>query len=97
MSLMHSTRVIGGSPIIAVDVVVDPLASQGHVRAVLMSAARRFGSVAKVDLIRLDARGRALSRRGARALLGSENDLSTAVADALSRENIGLGRSQHRA
>jgi hypothetical protein len=27
----------------------------------------------------------------------SENDLSTGVADALSGENIALGRSQHRA
>jgi hypothetical protein len=53
--------------------------------------------VVKVDLLRLDAEG-ALYRVAARGHAStSESDLSTGIADALSRENIALGRSQHRA
>jgi hypothetical protein len=97
MSLLHSTKVLGISPVVTVDVVVDPLAAQGHVRSVLTSVARRFGTVARVDLVRLDAEGAhyRVSARGHAS--SSDGDLSTAVADSLTRENIALGRSQHRA
>jgi small-conductance mechanosensitive channel len=97
MSLLHTTKVLGASPVISVEVVIDPLAAQGHVRSVLTSVARRFGTVAKVDLIRLDAEGAhyRVATRG-HASTG-ESDLSTAIADSLTRESIGLGRSPHRA
>jgi hypothetical protein len=97
MSLVHSTKVLGPSPIATVDVVIDPLAPQSHVRSVLTAVARRFGTVVKVDLVRLDAEGAhyRVAARGHASI--SDSELSTGIADALGRENIALGRSPNRA
>jgi small-conductance mechanosensitive channel len=95
MSLTHSTKVLGPSPVSTVDVVIDPQASQAHVRSVLMAAARRFGLASKVELVRLDAEG-AHYRVATRGNPGTgEHDLSIGIAEALGQENIALGRSQH--
>jgi small-conductance mechanosensitive channel len=96
-SLISPTRVLGHAPIAIVDIVADPNAAQGHVRAVLLGEARRFGTNVKVDLLRLDAEG-AHYRIVARATPDphSDDDLATAIASALAREQIGLGRSPSR-
>ncbi len=95
MSLVHSTRVLGPSPVRMLDVVVDPTAPQGHVRSVLLSAATRVAAGVNVDLVKLDADG-AHYRVAARGLsTETDGDLPVAVADALASENIGLGRSPH--
>ncbi|MET0591271.1 MAG: mechanosensitive ion channel domain-containing protein [Polyangiaceae bacterium] len=96
-SLLAPTRVLGHAPIAIVDVVTDPTAPQSHVRAVLLAEARRFGTNVKVDLVRLDAEG-AHYRIAARAAPAShaDDDLATALASALAREQVALGRSASR-
>jgi small-conductance mechanosensitive channel len=95
-SLLAPTRVLGASPLVLIDVVADPKAAQSHVRAVLLGEARRFGTNVKVDLVSLDAEG-AHYRVAARAPAShSDDDLATAIAAALAREEIALGRSASR-
>jgi hypothetical protein len=96
MGLLSPIRVLGASPVVIIDVVADPLAAQGHVRAILLGEARRFGTNVKVDLMRLDADG-AHYRVAARAPAShADDDLATALAAALAREEVALGRSTSR-
>lgn len=92
-SLLSPTRVLGPSPLVVIDVVADPLAAQSHIRSVLLAEARRFGTNVKVELVRLDAEG-AHYRVSARAAPSqTDDDMATAVASALAREEVALGRS----
>jgi small-conductance mechanosensitive channel len=96
LSLVHPTRVMGPGPVASVEIVVDPLAPQAHVREALVGAARGFGFFHRVDLVRLDAEGahyRVVARVSASV---RDRDLGTAIADALAREGIELGRSPGR-
>ncbi|HEY3594283.1 MAG TPA: mechanosensitive ion channel family protein, partial [Polyangiaceae bacterium] len=95
MTLVHPTRVLGSSLAATLDVVVDPAASQAQVRSLLLAVARRFGSPARVELLRLDANG-AHYRVVARATTAHEVDFATAVAEALERDGIALGRTGER-
>jgi hypothetical protein len=90
-SLLYPTRLLGASTVSSVDVVIDPQAPQGHVRGVLMSVARRFGTICKVDLVRLDRHGAHyhIATRGPSSAAGA--DLATAIADAILLEQIALG------
>jgi hypothetical protein len=92
-SLLAPTRVLGPMPLAVIDVVADPTTAQGHVRSVLLGEARRFGTHVKVELVRLDAEG-AHYRVSARAPASQgDDDLATALAAALAREEVALGRS----
>jgi hypothetical protein len=63
---------------------------------VLLEEARRFGTSVKVELVRIDADG-AHYRVAAHALASHEgDDLGTALAGALVREDVALGRSSAR-
>lgn len=57
VSLWTATRVMGPSPVISVELVVDPKASQLRVREVLAAAASKVGSAVRVDLVSIDADG----------------------------------------
>ena len=95
-SLFSPTRVLGPLPLVVIEVVADPLALQSHVRSVLLEEARRFGTNVKVDLVRLDGEG-AHYRIAARAPASQgDDDLATAVASALVREDVALGRGSSR-
>jgi hypothetical protein len=95
-SLLTPTRVLGSAPVVIIDVVADPLAAQSHVRSVLLGEARRFGTNVTVALVSLDADG-AHYRIAARAPAShSDEDLATALAAALSREEVALGRRTSR-
>jgi small-conductance mechanosensitive channel len=94
MSLLHPTRIVGGSPAARLEVTVDPGAPQAQVRALLLDVARRFGSPCQVDLLRLDADGAHYRVVARRSSLAPEADLATAVADALEQDGIGLGRAR---
>jgi hypothetical protein len=95
-SLFSPTRVVGPLPLVAIDIVADPLALQSHVRSVLLEEARRFGTNVKVELLRLDAEG-AHYRVAARAPASQgDDDLATSLAAALVREDVALGRSSSR-
>jgi small-conductance mechanosensitive channel len=95
-SLFSPTRVLGPLPLVVIDIVADPLALQSHVRSVLLEEAGRFGTNVKVDLLRLDADG-AHYRIAARAPTShADDDLGTALAAALVREDVALGKSANR-
>ncbi|MBL8716479.1 MAG: mechanosensitive ion channel family protein [Myxococcales bacterium] len=57
LSLWHPTRVMGPSPVVAIELVVDPKAEQVKVRDVLSEAARKVGTNVRVDLTSIDADG----------------------------------------
>lgn len=57
VSLWSATRVMGPSPVISVELVVDPKASQVRVREVLAEAASKVGTSVRVDLVAIDADG----------------------------------------
>jgi small-conductance mechanosensitive channel len=96
IGLFSPIRVLGPSPLSVIEIVADPLALQSHVRSVLLEEARRFGTNVKVQLVRLDAEG-AHYRVAARAPTSDANDdLATALASALVREDVALGRSSSR-
>jgi hypothetical protein len=97
VSLVHPTRVLGRSAHVSVALVIDPAVPQGHVRTLLVEIARRFGTASKVDLVRLDADGAHYEVTVANALPGASGDLASALADALCRENVALGRSHRTA
>jgi len=92
-SLLSPTRVLGQSPLTVVDVVADPLAAQSHVRSVLLAEARRFGTSVKVELLKLDVEGAHYRVAAHGPLSEGDDDLATAIAAALAREEVALGRS----
>jgi small-conductance mechanosensitive channel len=57
LGLFHATRVMGTSPVVTVELVVDSKASQTRVRDVLGEAAQKVGTAVKVDLVSIDADG----------------------------------------
>jgi hypothetical protein len=57
IALWSVTRVMGPTPVISVELVVDPRASQVRVREVLAEAASKVGSKVRVDLVSIDADG----------------------------------------
>ncbi|MGZ3422028.1 MAG: mechanosensitive ion channel domain-containing protein, partial [Polyangiales bacterium] len=57
LGLWHPTRVMGASPVVTVELVVDSKASQTRVRDVLGEAAQKVGNAVKVDLVSIDADG----------------------------------------
>ncbi len=57
LGLLHATRVMGPSPVVVAELVVDPRASQQRVRAVLAEAAAKVGAAPDVDLVSIDVDG----------------------------------------
>ncbi len=57
LGLFHPTRIMGASPVVAVELVVDSKASQVRVREILVEAASKIGATPKVDLVSIDLDG----------------------------------------
>lgn len=57
VTLWSTTRVMGPTPVLSVELVVDSAVSQVRVREVLAAAASRIGSSVRVDLLSIDADG----------------------------------------
>lgn len=93
LGLVRATRILGRAPIVAAVVVVDAAVPQSRVRDVLVSAARSCGSRASAELERLSADGALWRVTVALDGVASRADFPLALADALSREGIGLGRA----
>ena len=92
LGLWHATRVVGASPRVAVEVSVDAAADLPRVIEILRKAAGGSGARAKVSVIALD-HGGARVRVAAEGRGGEgRNALYCAIAAALSREGVGLGR-----
>lgn len=57
LSLWHSTRLMGASPRVAIDLVVDPKASHAKVQEVLTEAAATVSASLNIELVAIDADG----------------------------------------
>lgn len=57
VALWNTTRVMGPAPVVSVELVVDPTASQVRVRDVLAEAAQKVGSTPRIELASIDADG----------------------------------------
>jgi hypothetical protein len=90
-SLLSPTRVLGPSPLVVIDVVADPRAVQSHVRSILLEEALPSAPTSRRPH-QADAEG-AHYRVYARAPAShADDDLATALAAALAREEVALGR-----
>lgn len=92
LGLVQATRIVGRSPIASVWVSVDPEAEQARVREVLTEAARASGSRPKAELVAMTSEGAAWRVSASLDPKTSHAELAVAVADALLRERIALGR-----
>lgn len=92
LGLVQATRIVGRSPLTSVRVSVDPEAEQGRVRDVLTEAARACGTRPKAELVSISAEGAAWIVSASLDAKTGHAELAVAVADALSRERISLGR-----
>jgi hypothetical protein len=90
LGLVHPTRIVGPAPLVTFDVVVDATEPQPRVLEVLQAAAMLASHRAKVELVSLD-RGGACYRITCAEDPGGAS-VGGAVAEALARENIGLGK-----
>jgi small-conductance mechanosensitive channel len=90
LALVHPTRIVGRVPLVTFEVVVDATEPQPRVLEVLQAAVAVASHRAKVELVSLDRQG-ACYRITCSEEPGGVS-VGGAVADALARENIGLGR-----
>lgn len=97
--LLAPIRLRGHAHARVLDVVVAGDAAQTHVRAVLRAAAARFGTTVLVELHRLDGEGAhyRISADGIRSAAGPDEDLATAVADALVAAGVHRGERRSHA
>jgi small-conductance mechanosensitive channel len=91
LGLVHPTRIVGRAPLVTFDVVIDAAEPQPRVLEVLQAAAMVASHRAKVELVSLDKTGACYRITCAEEPGGAS--VGGAVAEALVRENIGLGRS----
>ena len=94
LGLVQATRVLGRSPMASVRVAVDPEAEQARVLEVLTEAARACGSRPKAELLSMSSEGAEWRVSAALDAKTNPAQLAVAVADALTRERIALGRAK---
>jgi len=95
-SLVHPTRILGEHPRIVIELAVAPSASPATVQQVLKDAGSAIGNYPTVELSAIDAdaqhyRITVLTKSGV-----SASDVRIALADALKRAGVALGRSPRR-
>lgn len=90
LALIHPTRIHRHPPLAALDVVIDPAASQAEVEQALLDAARAISSRGRVELVSLDAGG--AHWRVHSATHRGDTTLGRAVQDALTKLGVALGR-----
>lgn len=88
--LVRTLRVLGDAPSSRWEVTVDSKLAQGRVRKTLADAVRRQGHAVNVELVEIDAVTARYLVQG--AALPGEDDLASAIADALTREGLVFGR-----
>jgi small-conductance mechanosensitive channel len=94
LSLVRPTRLLGPLPRVSVEISVVAGASQPRVRELLQQTASAFGEQSGAELVGIDAEGAhyrvwtLVDRPDARG------ELRLALADALARANVALGRSR---
>lgn len=90
--VLRPFRVLGPTPLSAVEVFVDPAADPDKVREVLARAAAGTHGDPRVRLLGLDADGARWEIVGRRAQ--DEGDIASRIQQALAEANIGLGRNR---
>ena len=88
--LVRTLRVLGDAPASRWEVTVDSKLAQGRVRKTLADAVRRQGHAVNVELVEIDANLARYVVQG--AALPGEDDLASAIADAMTREGLAFGR-----
>ncbi len=90
LGLWHSTRLLGRSRMVTVDVAVDAAASQTKVRELLLASAGTVSSRARVELLSLDIDG---ARYRVSCPENAGADLAVTIANGLREGGVALGRS----
>jgi hypothetical protein len=90
VTLWRPLRVLGESLPARYEVVVDARAPQGPIRKALVDALRRQGRAAQVELTEIE--GERACYRVVGATPPGEEDLASAIADALTREGVTFSR-----
>ncbi len=92
-SLVHATRVLGASPPVAITVTVSPAAPHGRVVEMLAHTATAIGERPRVELAKLDADGAHYEVVVFSGRPDARTRLFCAVAEALAKSGVALGRS----
>jgi len=90
-ALVRPLRILGDAPSAAYEITVDAKAPQGKVRKALADAVRRQGRAVQVELVEIE--GSDIARyRVVGAVNPGEDDLASAIADALTRDGLAFQR-----
>jgi hypothetical protein len=90
VTLFRPLRLLGETLPSNYEVTVDARAQQGRIRKALSDAVRRQGRAAQVELVEIE--GEVARYRVLGVAAPGEDDLASAIADALTREGLGFGR-----
>jgi small-conductance mechanosensitive channel len=86
LALVRPTRIVGRAPLVSIEVSIDPRAEQNKAYDALLGAARTLSPRAQVELVSLDVRAARY-----KVICEPKAGLSTALTEALAREQIALG------
>jgi len=90
ITLFRPLRLLGETLPSNYEVTVDARAQQGRIRKALSDAVRRQGHAAHVELVEIE--GQTARYRVLGVAAPGEDDLASAIADALTREGLEFGR-----
>jgi hypothetical protein len=97
LGLWHPTRVLGGAPMVAIEIAVDPRESPAKVEAALASATAMACDRSRVDLLSIDADAARWQISGSVKPEKGSAALADAIVRALSAQGIPLGRGRSEA
>ena len=92
LGLWYPTRVLGGAPMVTIEITVDPHERPANVEGALLSATGATCDRARVDLLSLDADGARWRVSGVAKGGSGAAALGDAVAQAIAARGIALGR-----
>jgi hypothetical protein len=90
VTLFRPLKLFGEVPPSVYEVIVDARAQQGKIRKALADAVRRQGRSSHLELVEIT--GEIARYRVVGAATPGEDDLASAIADALTREGLAFGR-----
>jgi hypothetical protein len=96
LGLWHPTRIVGASPLVAVEILLDPRARPAMVEQALVSAVGATCDRCRVDLVAVDADGARWRVSGVPRPAEGAAALADAVMSGVTKAGIALGRSGAR-